>query len=276
MKKISVLRKYIKNERWLSMRLKPKKPIRIRSWTMGGAMPLICIPLVGKSRKEILAEAKNVPEIAPDVIELRIDAWDFVEDVQKSVEMVKEVHAAAGGIPIILTCRGDWEGGYKKVSDEAKFKIYDGAVKGRLVDFIDMELKYGPQKISEVLKSLDGSSVRLIVSFHDFKKTPAKEELISIMSAQIEAGAHVAKLAAMPQAEEDVLTLLEATLAVRRKFADIPIITMSMGGIGAVSRIVGGLYGSDLTFAVGSQASAPGQIPVADLRKCLDVVYPEQ
>ena len=78
----------------------------------------------------------------------------------------------------------------------------------------------------------------------------------------------------MPRSEEDVLSLLSATLSIRREYPDVPLITMSMGELGAVSRITGGLFGSDLTFAVGSNASAPGQIPVSDLRRCLAVVYP--
>lgn len=94
------------------------------------------------------------------------------------------------------------------------------------------------------------------------------------MEKEIQVGAHVAKLAAMPQREEDVLGVLEATLAIRRKYPDVPIISMSMGPLGAVTRLVGGVFGSDLTFAVGSKASAPGQIPVAELRKCFGVVYP--
>lgn len=255
------------------MRLEPQKPIYIGNTALGGAKPLVCIPLVGKNSDEIFAEARNVSVVAPDIIELRIDAWDFIENVPESVAMIKNVRSIVGQMPVILTCRGDWEGGFKKVSDGAKFNIYSRAVKENLVDFIDMELKYGPQKISEVLESIKGSEASLIVSFHDFKKTPDRDEIISIMTAQIESGAHVAKLAAMPQSEEDVLDVLGATLAVRRKFPDIPLITMSMGSIGAVSRIIGGLYGSDLTFAVGSKASAPGQIPVAELRKCLEVVH---
>ena len=256
------------------MRLEPRKPISIRDAVLGGTKPLVCIPLVGKTEEEIFSEARNVLVVKPDIIELRIDAWDFIENVSESAAMIRSVRSIVGSMPIILTCRGDWEGGFKKVSDDAKFSIYSEAVKEDLVDFIDMELKYGPQKISEVLESIKGSKVSLIVSFHDFKKTPGREEIISIMSAQIEAGAHVAKLAAMPEKEEDVLDILSATLDVRRKFPDIPLITMSMGSIGAVSRIIGGLYGSDLTFAVGSKASAPGQIPVAELRKCLEVIHP--
>ena len=255
-------------------RLQPIHPLAVRKGLLGGETPMVCIPLVGKNHDEILAEAKNVSQIAPDIIELRIDAWDFVEDVKIAVEMIKDVRVTVGDVPVILTCRGDWEGGFKKVSDEAKFAIYEEAVKAGLVDFIDVELIYGDEKIKKVLAMLDNTNTFLIVSFHDFKKTPAREELISILKQQIAVGAHVAKLAAMPMKEEDVLNVLSATLEIRRQFPSIPIITMSMGPIGAVTRLVGGLFGSDLTFAVGSKSSAPGQIPVGQLRKCFEVVHP--
>lgn len=257
-------------------RLQPCKPIKAGSSILGSAVPLVCIPLVGKDENSIMAEAGNIPVIAPDIIELRIDAWNFVEDVPKSVGMIEKVRSIVGReTPIILTCRGDWEGGFKKVGDSAKFTIYAEAVKRGLVDFIDMELKYGQEKISEVLGLLGNSNTHLIVSFHDFQATPSEEELVSIMEREINAGAHVAKLAAMPECEEDVLRILRATLAVRRKYPDVPIITMSMGPTGAVTRLIGGFFGSDLTFAVGSSASAPGQIPVAELRQCFGVVYPK-
>jgi 3-dehydroquinate dehydratase-1 len=44
---------------------------------------------------------------------------------------------------------------------------------------------------------------------------------------------------------------------------------MAMGGLGAMSRVMGWLYGSAATFAVGQSSSAPGQIGVEDLRALL-------
>ncbi len=63
-----------------------------------------------------------------------------------SVSMIRDVRKAVGEIPVILTCRGHWEGGFKKVSDEAKFALYREAAAGGLVDFLDMELAYGDEK----------------------------------------------------------------------------------------------------------------------------------
>jgi 3-dehydroquinate dehydratase len=131
---------------------------------------MVCIPLVGKNRGEIIAEAENIPAIAPDIIELRVDAWDFIEDVSASAGMVRSVRSIVKDTPMILTCRGDWEGGFKKVSDESKFALYLEAAKGKLADFIDVELAYGKERIQTVLASLEGTNTSLIVSFHDFKK----------------------------------------------------------------------------------------------------------
>jgi 3-dehydroquinate dehydratase-1 len=75
----------------------------------------------------------------------------------------------------------------------------------------------------------------------------------------------------MPKDPEDVLTLLGALWRASAA-GSIPLIGMSMGGFGSVSRIVGGVFGSALTFAVGKSSSAPGQIAIEDLRIALNTV----
>jgi len=75
----------------------------------------------------------------------------------------------------------------------------------------------------------------------------------------------------MPRDRMDVLALLAATAEADAK-ARIPLISMSMGPLGALTRMVGGAFGSSLSFAVGESASAPGQIPIADLVAVYDVL----
>ncbi len=75
----------------------------------------------------------------------------------------------------------------------------------------------------------------------------------------------------MPRDRGDVLTLLAATDEANRK-ARIPLISMSMGPLGSVTRMIGGVFGSSLSFAVGEGSSAPGQIPIADLNAIYDVI----
>ena len=77
-------------------------------------------------------------------------------------------------------------------------------------------------------------------------------------------GADIAKYAVMPQNERDVLTLLDATLTMREEHKEPPVITMSMGRQGIISRVCGSAFGSAITFGTAGKASAPGQLP-ADL-----------
>lgn len=257
------------------MRLVPGKPIRTKGCTLGDNRPLVCVPMVEKTKEAVLNEAANISQLAADVVELRIDAWDCVEDVKQSLALISEIRSILKNTPIILTCRGHWEGGFKEVSEVAKDAIYNEAIDAELIDFVDKELCYGPEVLKALQQRANSKNIHLIVSYHDFKKTPSKEFIYSQLVSQIRCGADVAKIAVMPQTEEDVLSLLGATLAVRRDFPDYPLITMSMGKLGAVSRIVGCLFGSDLSFAVGSAASAPGQIPVAELQASLDILLSE-
>lgn len=77
----------------------------------------------------------------------------------------------------------------------------------------------------------------------------------------------------MPKGYQDVLTLLGATLKARSQALDIPLITISMAQEGLVSRMAGGLFGSDITFALGQASSAPGQIPIGELRQAMGLLY---
>ncbi len=112
----------------------------------------------------------------------------------------------------------------------------------------------------------------LTATNHDFVKTPTKEELVRRLSAMQKLGADVAKIAVMPSDKNDVLTLLTATH--EAACADCgPVITMSMGGCGMVSRLLGEAFGSALTFAMAGRASAPGQIPIEELREILEIIH---
>ena len=76
----------------------------------------------------------------------------------------------------------------------------------------------------------------------------------------------------MPKGYRDVLTLLSATLKARENL-DVPLVTMAMGAEGGVTRLAGGLFGADITFAIGKTSSAPGQIPIGGLRQAMAVLY---
>lgn len=111
----------------------------------------------------------------------------------------------------------------------------------------------------------------VVASNHDFHATPGVDEIVDRLASMEAMGADVAKIAVMPQSAADVVTLIDAT---QRRFGEarIPLITMSMGTLGAVTRVGGGVFGSAATFATVGEASAPGQLPAAEVRAALQLL----
>ena len=89
-------------------------------------------------------------------------------------------------------------------------------------------------------------------------------------------GADLLKLAAMPRDAGDVLTLLSATWEMKEQYAKQPVVTMSMGVKGAVSRLAGEVFGSVMTFGSAGVASAPGQVSVPELKMALEVLRQQE
>jgi 3-dehydroquinate dehydratase I len=252
--------------------MKPGNGIEIRGKTLGGDTPLICTPLVGRTRERVLAEAASVLAKNPDVIEWRVDYFEAIGNTPAVLETGRALRAAVGNAPIIFTRRSIREGGEPSaIGDEAIVLLYDAIGASGLVDFLDFEMSNDADHVRSVRESARRHGVRVILSYHNFGYTPGLDFLVQRFLEAERLGADVAKVAVMPRDRADVLTLLAATAQAEAK-ARIPLISMSMGPLGAVTRMIGGIFGSSLSFAVGEGSSAPGQMPIADLRAVFDVI----
>jgi 3-dehydroquinate dehydratase I len=248
------------------------KIIDIRGRRLGGDTPLICTPLVGRTRERVLAEAASVIAKKPDVVEWRVDFFERIGDTAAVLETAKALRAALGDTPLIFTRRSKREGGEViSLDDEGVVRLYDAVGASGLVDFLDFEMGNDPAHVQRVCADARKHRARAILSYHNFGSTPEREVLVQRFVEAERHGGDVAKVAVMPRDRMDVLTLLAATAEADAK-ARIPLISMSMGPLGAVTRMIGGAFGSSLSFAVGEAASAPGQIPIADLVAVYDVI----
>ena len=248
------------------------KPLDLRGRTLGGERPLICSPLVGRTRERLLAETANVRAKAPDVIEWRVDYYEAIGDIHAVLATGEAIRDLVGDTPVIFTRRSIREGGEPiPIDDGEVVRLYEAVAASRLVDLIDFEMGNDPDHIRLVRAATRASGTRLVLSYHNFGYTPGVEFLVQRFLEAERLGADVAKVAVMPRDRADVLALLSATATAESK-SRIPLISMSMGPLGAVPRMVGGLFGSSLSFAIGEGASAPGQIPIADLKTLYDII----
>jgi 3-dehydroquinate dehydratase-1 len=249
------------------------RALTVRGQSIGGGKePLICAPLVGRDETAVLAELAVVVAKAPDLLEWRVDFFSDIGNAARVAALAGRVRAQSNGTPMIFTRRSTREGGETiGISEQQVLELYRTVCRSGNVDFIDWELSSDPAQFAQVVALARETGVQLIGSFHDFEKTPTAQDIVAKLIAMEAAGSDIAKVAVMPQGPQDVLTLLEATLEGQRRIG-LPIISMSMGAFGALSRLFGWVFGSSVTFAVGKQPSAPGQVPIEDLRFVLDVM----
>lgn len=246
-----------------------KKEIDVKGVKIGSGRTKVCVSLVGKSIDKLIEEAKALSSIEIDLVEWRVDYFEHVSDISQVKVALKGIRKIIPEIPLIFTFRTADEGGEKQVQSIDYFQLNEEIVKTNDIDMIDIEL-FTDNKIRQVLiESAHENDVFVIVSNHDFEKTPSHDEIVSRLCQAEDSGGDIAKIAVMPNSSKDVLTLLEATETMYSSYAKVPIITMAMGSLGVISRVAGEVFGSAVTFAAVKQASAPGQIAVADLQPIL-------
>ncbi|MDA7028214.1 type I 3-dehydroquinate dehydratase [Bacillus sp. CLL-7-23] len=250
-----------------------KKTVKIRNVIIGESVPKICVPLVGGTLPQLKEEAEFIKTLHPDLVEWRADFFEGVEDIEQIIATLKELNIILKEIPLIFTFRSLKEGGEKEISADVYFSLNEAIVQTGFADVIDIELFHDERNIKALVKSAHDNDVLVIISNHDFDRTPEKEEIISRLQKAQELGADLPKIAVMPETPADVLTLLEATHLMNEQFAERPIITMSMAGKGLISRLAGEVFGSALTFAAAKKGSAPGQIAVTELRQFLAILH---
>lgn len=231
--------------------------------------PKICVPLTGKTREDIYEQLNIIVPQQPDIIELRADFLHSIDNVEYVLSIVDRI-AEKTDIPLLFTIRSEREGGEPiSLTEESKVTLLTEVCAHEHIQYVDYEVANDEQFISKVKDATDHYGKKLILSYHNFSQTPTNNELIKRFVQMEMYGANIAKIAVMPECEADVFRLLQLTREADTLLS-IPIITMSMGELGMYSRLMGWVYGSMLTFGVGVESSAPGQIPIDELRKIIN------
>lgn len=249
------------------------KCVKIRKVEFGSGMPKICVPIVAKTREEVLLQASAIVKKEPDCIEFRADWYEDTFDKTLLLHLLQELRELIGNTVLLFTFRTKGEGGEQSTSVEEYRDLCKCVCESGFIDLLDVEGYLSQGLLSEICAIAHENHVLVVASNHDFNKTPSEEEIIKRLHFMDEEGADIPKIAVMPETERDVITLLSATLRYRETGGTKPIITMSMGGKGLASRLIGEMSGSALTFAAGVEVSAPGQIPIEKVKLILNTIY---
>ena len=249
------------------------KPVIVRNVTIGEGMPKICIPIIGVTKEEILQTATEITNAPADMVEWRADWYEDVTDIGKVQEVLAKLRSEVGDLPLLFTFRTKLEGGERELSLQEYTALNLAVMETGYADLVDVEVFAAKEEVAALVEAGRKHEVKLVGSNHDFSHIPPKDEIIRRLCYMQECGVDIVKIAVMPNSQEDVRTLLQATAEMYSGYADRPMITMSMSGQGTVSRIAGELYGSAVTFGCLHQASAPGQISAKELKAILELLH---
>lgn len=246
------------------------RPIRIRG--KPAKYPLICAPLVGAEPDALLAEAAAARAARADIVEWRVDYFREIGNLQGVIQTGRAVRRALPGVPLLFTRRSVSEGGQPVPTGEGQIvELYEAMCAEGIADLVDFEMSSSRAGMAAVRDASRRHGVGLVCSFHDFERTPPLAELSAQFRRAEQLGGDVAKVSVMARDPEDTLTLLAATQQASREVA-LALIGVSMGPHGALSRIAGFIFGSALTFGMAAASSAPGQMPIGELRAAIELL----
>lgn len=248
-------------------------PVIVKNIKIGEGIPKICVPVLGRNRKQIIKEANSSGLALADFVEWRADWFEGVFEKRQVQDVLGLLCKALQNKPVLFTFRTAAEGGETAIEPDQYGNLLKFAVQTGYVDMIDVELFRGDSLVKELIEVAHGAGVKVVVSNHEFTNTPPKDEIIRRLLKMKEMGADIPKIAVMPQERKDVLTLLAATEEMCRNDTDGPVITMAMGGMGTISRLCGEVFGSAVTFGAAGEVSAPGQIGVSELADVLGLLH---
>lgn len=265
--------------------------LEVKNTVFQKGRPQVAVSITGETLSEIVEQAREIASESVQVIEWRADYYfatmDNIGEALKSADTYLEIMNILEGIsqeapelPLIFTIRTKGQGGQIDLSNEQIEGIQSFVADSSLVDFIDVEVKgykkefggIGGKRLENRVSMIHEKGKKIILSYHDFEEMIPSKDTAKLVAFMAKNGGDMFKVAAMANDDNDAKEMLEATAFLSKKGIG-PLITMAMGNAGVITRIIGGKYGSVITFAAVGENSAPGQISAGRMKTELDRFY---
>lgn len=230
-----------------------------------GGIPKICIPITAKDITGLSLQTLQGDALPGDLYEWRLDRYEG------DIGLGLRVYGRVTRRPLLCTLRTTGQGGEADLDPEEYVRRVTELIGlGEFFQLIDIELCAGDSAVRELTDAAHKNGLMAVVSQHSFTETPPRQEMIDTLCHMKDLGADLPKLAVMPGSPQDVFSLMSASFEASKALG--PVITMSMGPLGRLSRVAGSFTGSAVTFGAGAEASAPGQLEAGKLKEILDIL----
>lgn len=247
-------------------------PVIVKGKYIDNQRPLVCVPIIETTRESILSRARDLVDSDVEMLEWRADYYEDLSDIEKVKSLLEVMRDLTKETVLLVTVRSVAQGGNCDFLPLEISNLLIAMSGVHAADFFDVEF-FTFEKPEKLTKRLQERGALVIASHHDFKETPEESVMATLLEQMKEGDADIVKLAVMPQNVSDVLALLKVTDAFHQGNKNIPIVTMSMGKLGMISRISGEIFGSCITFGSVGGNSAPGQMPREELERVLSFIH---
>ncbi|ADC89177.1 3-dehydroquinate dehydratase, type I [Thermocrinis albus DSM 14484] len=214
---------------------------------------LIAVPVTS------LEPLKECKEKGADLIELRVDLMES-PTVDRALTVLEEAHRL--GLGTILTVRSAREGGRDLPN---RLELFEKL--SPFSDYTDIELT-SLDILPQVRNTVLSAGKKLIISYHNFERTPAGWILKETIREARRWGAHIVKIAVKAESYTDVARLLCAGSQEEGEK-----ILIAMGSYGKISRLAAFVFGSVITYAFLGKATAEGQLPLEEMVRLREIFY---
>ena len=224
----------------------------------------ICVPIREKDPKKVkkrLLEASKKADLA--------EIWlDRIKEPE-----IKKLLAKAP-LPVLAVCKrkaekGGFKGSYKEQADLLKEAIKSGA------KYVDIPL-FMPEKLNKkIVQVARRKGCKVIISHHDFKKTPDYPKLTKMTDLMHKKGADIAKIATYANDLQDTVNMISLGKYLQQR--KTPHILIAMGQKGRLSRILTPTLGGEMMFATPGKKgqTASGQLSVRQLKSAWFLIQPK-
>jgi len=212
-----------------------------------------------KPAKSPVAGIVDSPAALSAALELPAGALDYLEWRADCLPAGLQIPPCR--FPWILTVRHPLEGGKRNLSATQRRQIFAALLPAAWA--VDIEIR-SFASLAGTMDSARSRNIRVVASFHDFKKTPATGKLRDLAARARDAGADIFKVATRTESPADICRLLDLFQS-----SSLPLAVMGMGTLGFGSRILFARCGSALNYGWLHRPNVPGQWPALELKRML-------
>ncbi len=220
----------------------------------------VCVSVPPKTVEEAFCLIEKAEAQHADLIEVRLDSL-------KKHDRIKEIPPFSK-TPLIATNKSTQYHGKFSGSEKERQKILvEAARKG--FEYVDVDL--GTPKQTELIRNLHEAGAKVIVSFHDFERTPPLPQLNSVLAEEVALGADVCKIITTARNVKDNLTNLDFVSKASKKTKTV---CFAMGELGKPSRLLSPVFGAFFTFASidEKRKTAKGQLIIQKMRRAYELL----